>query len=344
LCSKYETKVERKNLVGIINGRKSPDRETGNKTCVKVTAPSTIANLGPGFDVFGLAHSALKDIVEIELSEMRGIEIKVDGVDSKYIPSEPDKNSAGYVARLFSNRFPKGYGLKIHIEKGIPVSKGLGSSGASAAGCIVGLNRLLGLKLSNNQLVNFASKGEFVSAGIDHADNVAASIIGGFTIIKSYKPLQIMSLTPPSNMGIALAIPRMPLVKNKTRKARKILPNDVPIKSFIHNVGHASSIVAGILLGDVGMVGQGMSDVIVEPIRSKLIPGYNSVKKNALCAGASGVAISGAGHTMMAIVDENKASTLKVAESMKSAFENEGVACEILTSKPSKGALIIEEK
>lgn len=344
MYSRYEINDGRKSLARGLLNNDGGSLSTGRmKNYVKVISPSTIANLGPGFDVFGLAHNAFHDIIEIEIVKRQGIDINISGTDSEHISNIPDNNSAGYVANKLSNKLPKGHGLRINIKKGIPVGKGLGSSGASAAGCIVGLNRILDLRLSNNQLVSLAAKGELVSAGIDHADNVAASIFGGFIIIRSYNPLNIMSLTPPSNMAIAIAIPKLPLVKNKTRKAREILPSDVPIKSFVHNVGHASTIVAGILLGDVEIVGQGMSDVIVEPIRSRLIPGYDSVKKRALSSGASGVAISGAGLTMIAIVNENKASTLEVAGSMKKAFESEGIACDIMLSKPSKGAKIIED-
>jgi homoserine kinase len=145
-------------------------------------------------------------------------------------------------------------------------------------------------------------------------------------------------------MAIALAIPKTPIVERKTQKARKILPRAVPIRGLVHNVGHASSIVAGILLGDVEMIGVGMDDVIVEPVRSKLIPGYNNVKESALKAGASGVAISGAGNTLIAIVNEFKVAASKVADSMEDAFKNEGIECEIVASKPSKGASVIEDE
>ena len=343
MCSVYEMQGAGKSSSKAILTKRTRAGLRRIGSYVKVTAPSTIANLGPGFDVFGLAHSAFRDVLEIEITDGRGIDIKVDGVDSKLISCQPMKNTAGYVANLLVNNLPSGCGLGIRIKKGVPVGRGLGSSAASAAACIVGLNRLLRLGLPNNQMVSLAAKGEIVSAGSEHADNVAASILGGFIIIQSYNPLSIISLDPPSNIGIALAIPKIPTVEMKTEKARKILPSNIPIKSFVHNVGHASSMVAGIMLGDVEMMGQGMFDVIVEPVRSKLIPGYNNVKISALRAGASGVAISGAGHTMVAIVDELKAPTKKVAESMKKAIENEGIACETFTSKPSRGAEIIEE-
>lgn len=314
------------------------------KKYIKVVAPSSTANLGPGFDVFGLAHSAFRDLIEIEVINRPELQIEVHGIDSGQISCDPNKNTAGFVAKLIMEMLSIECGLRISIEKGIPVGRGLGSSGASAAACIVGLNRIFGLNLTNNEMIQLAAKGESVSAGTEHADNVAASLLGGFAFIQFYNPLQIISLDPPPNMAITLVIPKIPIIEGKTKKARKILPRTVPIERFVYNVSHASSIVAGILLGDVEMIGKGMDDAIVEPVRSKLIPGYDKVKQNALKAGASGVAISGAGHTMIAIVNDFKVSVLKIAESMKEAFENEGIECDTVTSKPSKGASIIEER
>ena len=333
-------------LVGQSSAKAISEKEFSNftKKHIKVVAPSTAANLGPDFDVFGLAHSAFMDMVKIEIIDEPKIQIEVIGIDSEQISCDPNKNTAGFVAKLILKILSIECGLRICIEKGIPVGKGLGSSGASAAACIIGLNRIFGLGLTNNQMIRFAAKGESVSAGTEHADNVAASILGGFTIIQSYDPLNILSLDPPPNMAIALAIPKTPIVERKTQKARKILPRAVPIRGFVHNVGHASSIVAGILLGDVEMIGVGMDDVIVEPVRSKFIPGYNNVKESALKAGASGVAISGAGNTLIAIVNEFKVTASKVADAMKDAFKNEDIACEIITSRPSKGASVIEER
>jgi len=311
---------------------------------VKVTAPSTTANLGPGFDVFGLAHDAFEDILEIEVTSRGKIEVEVSGVDSECIPSYLDKNTAGFVANCVAERLPSGFGLRIHIEKGIPVGKGLGSSGASAAACIVGLNRIMGLSLSNDQAIQLAAKGETASAGFPHADNVSASILGGFTIIRSYEPFHAIGLTPPPNLGIALAVPDVAVVKNKTEMARSVLPKSVPMEKMVHNVGQASSMIVGILSGDVELIGRSMVDAVVEPARSKLIPSYHTVRESALVAGAAGVAISGAGPSMIAIVDENTIPTIRVAQAMKEAFEAGGVGCKALPCKPARGANIVEEE
>jgi len=311
---------------------------------VKVVAPSTTANLGPGFDVFGLAHDAFEDILEIEVTSRGEIEVEVGGVNSECISCDLDKNTAGFVANCVAERLPSGYGLRIRIEKGIPVGKGLGSSGASAAACAVGLNKIIGLGLSNDQVIQLAAKGETASAGFPHADNVAASILGGFTIIRSYEPFHAIGLEPPPNLGVAVAVPDVAVAQKKTEVARSVLPQSVPMEKMVHNIGQASGMIVGILSGDIDLIGRSMVDVVVEPARSKFVPNYCKVRESALAAGAAGVAISGAGPSMIAIVDEKRTPAIQVAQAMKEAFEAGGVGCRAFSSKPARGAKIIEEE
>jgi len=311
---------------------------------VKVVAPSTTANLGAGFDVFGLAHDAFEDILEIEATSRAKIEVEVGGVDSECVPCNPNENTAGFVANCLAERMPAGCGLRIRIEKRIPVGKGLGSSGASAAACIVGLNRIIGLGLSNDQMIQLAAKGETASAGFPHADNVAASILGGFTIIRSYEPFHAIGLAPPPNLGVALAVPDVPIVERKTEMARAVLPKSVPIEKMVHNIGQASGMIVGMLSGDLDLVGRSMVDVVVEPMRARFVPSYQKVRESAFAAGAAGVAISGAGPTMIAVVDERKTLSIRVAQAMKEAFETGRVSCRAFSSKPAKGAAVVEEE
>ena len=312
---------------------------------VKVVAPSTSANLGPGFDVFGLAHNAFQDTIEIEVTShaRRRVTVEVTGVDQHSISCEPSKNTAGLVAKHVAERLPSGYGLLIHVKKGIPVGKGLGSSGASAAACIFGLNRIMDLNLSNDQLIQLAAKGENASAGSPHADNVAASILGGFTIVQSYRPFCAIHLSPPKNLRIALAVPEVLASEKKTRKARAILPRSIAMNKVIHNIGHASSMVAGMVSGDIGLIGRGMVDVVAEPLRAKSLPCYAKVRKNALAAGAAGVAISGSGPTIMAIVDERLTHAINVAKTMKEDFEASGIECRALSCKPTSGVRFVKD-
>jgi len=309
---------------------------------VRVVAPSTSANLGPGFDVFGLAHDAFKDALEIEVTGRGKIEVEVSGVDSEFVPSEPDMNTAGFVAECLAERLPSPYGLRIKIEKGIPVGKGLGSSGASAAACVVGLNWIMGLGLSNDQAIQLAARGEARSAGFPHADNVAASVLGGFTIVRSYEPFHAIGLAPPPNLGVALAVPDAVVAQKKTALARSVLPQSVPMGKMVYNIGQASGIIVGMLSGDIDLIGRSMTDAVVEPARARLVPCYREVRENALAAGAAGVAISGAGPAMIAFVDERRTPAIRVAQAMKEAFEAGGVGCLVSSSRPAEGAKVVE--
>jgi homoserine kinase len=309
---------------------------------VTVTAPCTTANLGPGFDVFALALEAFLDTVHVQ-SSPGGVTLEVTGPDSASVPAEPELNTAGLVAKeLLSGRRPD-RGVKIRIEKGIPVGKGMGSSAASAAGTAVALNHMLKLRLTMNEIVEVSAQGEVASSGSPHADNVAAAVLGGFTFVQSYSPFSAVGLSPPRALEVAIAIPDAPAPPKKTGVARAALPERVPLGKVAHNVGGAASIVAGILSEDIGLIGKGMVDAIVEPARAHLVPGYAEVKKAALEAGAEGAAISGAGPSMIAIVDNTKVRASSVAEAMREAFESVGVESHAVTSKPACGAAIIRE-
>jgi homoserine kinase len=313
-----------------------------NVNRVKVLAPSTIANLGPGFDIFGLAVNAFYDEVIVEISSNSSIEIYLDGVDSSMIPKDPSKNTAGLVAISLLNKIKSQCGLKIFIKKGIPVGKGLGSSAACAAACALALNELFKLNLSKNELIALAAEGEKASAGVPHADNVAASMLGGFIVLNSYNPLNVIRIDPPKQLGVVIAIPEVPFIPRKTSAARSILPKSVPLKKFVHNMGYACTIVAGFATSNMELIGKGMRDEIIEPVRSKLIPGYSKVKEEALKAGAIGVAISGAGPTMIAIIDKESGKSNEVSKAMMDAFKENGIDSKVYLSEPSEGAYIVE--
>lgn len=308
---------------------------------VIVQTPATTANLGPGFDVFGLALKEPKDKVTI-VPASKGIRIEVSGLAANTIPINPELNTAGVVANRMFTEFSLEKGVMIKIEKGILPSIGLGSSAASAAAVAYGLNSMYNLKLSNEQLIQLAAKGEVVSAGFEHADNVSAAIYGGFVIIKSYNPLEIVHLNPPPNMRICIAIPKVPNLPRKTEKARALLPKFVSMENLVHNVGNAASIASGFATGDVDLIGRSMSDSVVEPARALSIPGYQSVKQNALKFGACGVAISGAGPAMIALVNSEKNDVYRVAKAMEAGFKTASVNATSFITKPGRGALLLE--
>jgi homoserine kinase len=307
---------------------------------VTVKAPATTANIGPGFDVFGLALAQPSDKVTMNPIS-KSIKIKVTGLLAETIPTAPQKNTAGVVANHILKEFSLKMGVQIKIEKGILPGMGLGSSAASAAAVAYGLNHMFNLKLDNTQLARLAAKGEVASAGSEHADNVSAAICGDFVIVKSYHPLEIVNLKSPPEMEVCVAFPHIPTPPNKTEKARSAVPKLVPMEKLIHNVGRAAAMASGFATGDVDLIGRSMLDAVVEPARAFLIPGYQQVRENALKAGASGVAISGAGPAMIAIVNKKKADASKIANAMKGAFESAGLKATAFVTRPGGGVCLM---
>jgi len=309
---------------------------------ISVKAPATSANMGSGFDVFGLALEKPSDKVTM-VRTTAGVKIQVSGFSAETISAVPEKNTAGVVANLMLQEFSLKTGLSITIEKGIWPGKGLGSSAASAAAVAYGLNHMFNLKLSNEELVQFAAKGEVASAGCEHADNVAAAVCGDFVIVKSYNPVEIVCLKAPSDMECCVAFPHINTPTNKTEKARLVVPRTVPLEKLIYNVGQAAAMASGFATGNVELIGKSMHDSIIEPARTFLIPGYLKVKENALNAGACGVTISGAGPAVIAVVNKKQAIAAKVAAAMKEGFKSAGCEATAFVTKPGKGICIMEK-
>jgi len=308
---------------------------------VTVKAPATTANLGPGFDVFGLALQEPTDQATLTLIP-EGIKIAVSGLSAATSTTIPEKSPAGVVAIHMLREFSLKAGVNMEIERRISPSVGLGSSAASAAAVAYGLNRLFSLKLDNRELIRLAAKGEVASAGVEHADNVSAAVCGDFVIVKSYRPLEVVILKSPPNMEVCVAFPHMAAPVNKTEKARSVVPKTVSTAKLVRNVGNAAAIASGFATGDVDLIGTSMLDAVVEPARAFLVPGYHQVRENALRVGACGVAVSGAGPAMIAIVNKTKADALKVADAMKEGFESAGFSATAFATRPGKGACLME--
>ncbi len=278
-------------------------------------APCSTANLGPGYDVFGLALDALEDTVRI--TKMLGSGKIVIKNSDRAIPATAESNSAGIVVKRMMSDFQIDDSIEIQITKGVPAGYGIGSSAASAAAAAIAFNALYNLKIDKNKLIEYAAEGEIASAGAKHYDNVSASVLGGFVI--GHKR-QFIRIEPPRDLFLVVAVPiSIQVPKKKTEVARSVLPKEVPLKSVVHNVSGASTIVAGFALKDVEMIARGIDDIIVEPVRKHLIPGYDSVKQNALAAGALAVTISGAGPSMIAFLKSGKKAN-KVADAMAKGF------------------------
>ena len=304
---------------------------------VTVHAPCSTANLGPGVDVFGLALGAFYDHVTVT-KKGKGITI----VSSDDIPLKPEKNTAGLVAKKMKKKLRISGGIEIKINKNIPPGFGMGSSAASAAACAVGISKLYNLKLNQNELVSYAGIGEKASAGSIHYDNVAASVLGGFVIVNS-NPLNVIKIDPPKDLLLCIAVPKIKVPKKKTKVSRSVIPSKVKLSDSITNLSNAANIVAGFLTKDSRLIGESVEDKIVEPARKHMIPGFDSVKKNALNAGAFGVTISGAGPSVIAFSNK-KQNLKKIGVAMKKGFKSAKVDCDIVICKPSKGPTIKKRK
>jgi homoserine kinase len=301
---------------------------------VVVRAPSSTANLGPGFDVFGLALDAFYDEVRLEKSH-HGIKIQ----SSDTIPLVPEKNSAGLVAKEMKRKFKIKSGVVLKIKKGVPAGFGIGSSAASAAATAVAFDALFDLNLDSNTLVEFAGIGERASAGSVHYDNVAASTLGGFVIVRT-DPFDVIKIEPPKELVLCVAIPKLDVPAKKTQVSRSVLPKQVMLSDSVRNLSNAAAIVAGFMKKDVKMIGTSIKDIIVEPARQHLIPGFSQVKENALRAGAFGVTISGAGPSIIAFTSRSS-NPKKICSAMEKGFMSAKVKCNTVICGPSKGAFVI---
>ena len=299
---------------------------------ITVRAPSSTANLGPGFDTFGLAIDAFYDEVTLTKTK-KGITIVTDD----NIPTNPENNTAGLVVKNMKKKLKIKNGVEIQIKKGIPAGFGMGSSAGSAAATAVAFGKLFKIKLNSDQLVEFAGFGEKASAGTIHYDNVAASVLGGFVIVKT-NPLNVISIDPPTNLRMCVAVPKIDVPKKKTKVSRGVIPEKVKLTDAVLNLSNASAIVAGFIKKDPELIGNSIKDVIVEPARQHMIPGYEKVKQNALKAGAYGVTISGAGPSVIAF-SKNSFDLKKISTAMAKGFKTANIECQTIVCKPSKGAI-----
>ena len=294
---------------------------------IEVYSPASIANLGPGFDVFGIALDEIGDTLRVELVQEPGVEVIVKGPEAGSIPTDPGSNSAGAVLQHVLVHYDASQGFVVEVDKGVPPGKGMGSSGASAAGAAYAAIQLLNLELSSSEAVKLAAQGEAAVAGSPHADNVSASLLGGFVMVGA--DYDVVRLEPPV-FEIVVVAPDV-YYENKTRLARSLLPEKVLLKNAVHNVGSASRMAAAIAMGDAELFGRSISDNLVEPRRAEMIPGFWKVKQAALDAGALGCSISGGGPSLFAVGGD----AARVGQAMAEAFEEAGVASDIYLTRPS---------
>ncbi|MEE6186212.1 Homoserine kinase [Mycovorax composti] len=285
---------------------------------IKIKSPGTVANLVCGFDILGLALDKPYDIMEFELIDTPGVVI--ENRDDFNLPTDPENNVAGVVLLAALEKAGINKGIKVVIEKHIKPGSGLGSSAASAAGAAVGANKLLGNIFSRDELVQLAMIGEKLATGVKHADNITPCILGGITLIRSIHPLDIVPLASP-DLYVTVVHPQ---IEVRTSDARQILRKQVYLKDAIKQWGNIAGLVAGFMSNDKDLIGRSMEDVIIEPVRSILIPAFDEVKQKCKEAGALGGGISGSGPSIFMLSDA-EATAQKVGEIMKSVYDGLGI-------------------
>jgi homoserine kinase len=285
---------------------------------ITVHAPATVANLVCGFDVLGLCLSEPYDIMRVRLLDKRQVIILT--TDNFRLPTDPALNTAGAPLIEMLAALKQDVGFEVTITKQIKPGSGIGSSAASAAGAVVAANELLGNIFTNEELVRFAMFGEKVASGVKHADNIAPCIYGGVTLIRSIFPLDIIPISSPALFVSVLH----PQIEVRTSDAREILRKEVLLKDAIKQWGNIAGLVAGLMKGDYELIGRSLEDVIIEPVRSILIPGFDIIKSECKSAGAIGGGISGSGPSIF-MLSRDEQTAQKVAAVMKSVYDRIGV-------------------
>lgn len=293
---------------------------------VRIFSPATVANVSCAFDILGFALESVGDEMIFKKTTKKGLVIEMDG--NSNLSTVPEENVAGVVAQAMLNKVQPPFGIKMTIKKGIKPGSGIGSSAASASGAAFGMNKIFGDIFTLREMVEFAMLGEALASGVQHADNVAPALYGGFTLIRSLAPLDIVTIPAPKNLFVSILHPQ---IEVKTIYARKILKKSVLMKDAVTQWGNIAGLISGLFKEDYELIGRSLDDIIVEPIRSILIPLFKEVKNAALNAGALGSGISGSGPSIFAL-SKNRDTAERVANAMKQIYDDSGIDFEIHVS------------
>lgn len=296
---------------------------------VRVFAPASVSNLNCGFDALGFALDGLGDEMILRKKLEPGVKIaKITGAD---LPYDATENVAGVAVQAMLDTLKPGYGISIEIHKGIRPGSGLGSSAASSCGAVFGVNMLMGGTLTNKEMVHYAMIGEALASGGTHADNVAPCLYGGITLISGYSPLTITALPIPGTMYTAVWHPHLEI---KTKQAREILPDQVPMRDAIVQTANLGGLVASLYENDMDLFARSCRDVLIEPHRKNLIPGFDGIRSNVMEAGAIGFGISGSGPAMFAFfLQKDKAQN--ILDAGLRVLESKGIATDTYQSQIS---------
>ena len=305
---------------------------------IKIFSPATVANISCGFDILGLCLDTVGD--EMVVREVAEKGVKITHIIGQELPFETKNNVAGVAALALLENIETSVGFEIEIYKNIKPGSGIGSSAASAAGAVFAINELLGRPFSANELISFAMQGEKLASGSAHADNVSPALLGGFTLVRSYEPLEVLKIDAPKELYVTIIHPQIEL---KTSASRAVLKNQVSLNKMVKQMGNFGGLISGLYTSNYDLISRSLHDEIIEPNRSVLIPEFNQVKKSALNAGALGVGISGSGPSIFALC-RGKGIATKVGRVMSEIYDKTHIEYDIHVSKINQqGVRVLKE-
>jgi homoserine kinase len=294
---------------------------------IKIFTPATVANISCGFDILGLCLDTVGD--EMIVREVPEKGIRLTKISGQELPLETHKNVAGVAGLALLEQVDASVGYEIEIYKKIKPGSGIGSSAASAAGAVFAINELLGKPFSKQELIYFAMQGEKLASGTEHADNVSPVILGGFTLVRSYKPLDVLKINSPDDLYATIIHPQ---IEVKTSDSRAVLKNQVSLKKMVTQMGNFGGLISGLYTSDYDLIGRSLHDEIIEPNRLVLIPEFNKIKKGVIQAGALGAGISGSGPSIFAL-SKGKETANIVGETMAEIYNTTDIDYDIHVSK-----------
>lgn len=309
----------------------------------KVTAfaPATVANVSCGFDILGFAVDNIGDMVSVSYSDAPGLTVQSISGDQGRLPYAADKNTCTVAIQAMLRQLDFNQGIEVELTKGLPLGSGMGSSAASAVAALVAANRLLDNPFSKEQLLPFAMEAEAIACGAGHADNVAPALLGGFVLIRSYEPLDVVRLHVPKGLFCTLIHPHLEL---NTADSRSVLKKNVSLKDAIIQSGNIAGLVAGLYQEDMGLISRSLNDVIAEPSRSVLIPGFDEVKAAVKEVGVLGCGISGSGPTMF-ILSPDESIAWEASRIGQEIYHEIGLSADVyVPAINTEGAYVVEEK
>jgi homoserine kinase len=305
---------------------------------IKIFSPATVANISCGFDILGLCLDTVGD--EMVVREVAEKGVKITHIIGQELPFETKNNVAGVAALALLENIETSVGFEIEIYKNIKPGSGIGSSAASAAGAVFAINELLGRPFSANELISFAMQGEKLASGSAHADNVSPALLGGFTLVRSYEPLEVLKIDAPKELYVTIIHPQIEL---KTSASRAVLKNQVSLNKMVKQMGNFGGLISGLYTSNYDLISRSLHDEIIEPNRSVLIPEFNQVKKSALNTGALGAGISGSGPSIFALCRGKDIAT-KVGGVMSEIYDKIHIEYDIHVSKINQqGVRVLEE-